>query len=122
MPTAIARQARAASRARWDDSTPNSAYSRLRGSAITAKGSSATCSRSSSAPEWKTTTSRIPAASISACRRTIERRCRWQMGQPHEPAELEVHEVLGVRHGDGCTVRDGGQGAGTDDGTGVELH
>ncbi len=32
--------------------------------------------------EWKKTTSRIPAALISACRATNERRCRLQIGHP----------------------------------------
>src|SRR5260370_32708785 len=46
-PATIAGQARGSSRARLADSTPNSVYSRLRGSAITANGRSATWGRSS---------------------------------------------------------------------------
>ncbi len=43
-------------------------------------------------------------------------------GAAGEPAELEVDEASGVGDGHGRAVRDGGEGAGTDDGTGVELH
>src|SRR5215217_3481649 len=49
---------------------------------MTANGSWPWNCRIVSASEWKTTTSRIPAPSMSPIRVTIERRCRLQTGQP----------------------------------------
>lgn len=41
--------------------------------------------------EWKTTTSVMPAASTWPCRAAKECMCWLQIGQPGEPAELQVH-------------------------------
>src|SRR6266498_815846 len=64
------------------DSTPNSRYRTLSGSATTSNGRSATCGRRSSTREWNRTTSCTPAAATSLCRATNERRCRLHTGQP----------------------------------------
>ncbi len=116
----IVHHTRGSSSARRADSTPNSAYSRFSGSPIAANGRSATCSRSSSADEWNTTTSRIPAASISACRTVNERRCRLQIGQPANRRNCRWTSGPGG-HGE-CRAVDRGQFACRDVGAGCETH
>jgi hypothetical protein len=81
-PAPPASQARGSSTARGDPPTRNSAYSFLVGSATTANGMSACWARSSTSEDWNTTTSRMPAATSSWCRRATDRRCRLQKGQP----------------------------------------